>query len=247
MADIIKQFAVDQGKSLKVFIDTTVDEINAIKTEKNILKILKKDNDLKTGFNKVIGQIISHLKVGSKPKREDFKKATKELTAIKESLGNVAQHEHFDPILLKTLDRAVDIALAAIEEKTPSFKGAVAGSIGSKAKSTIGSFASGMLMQTLGGIPMGAEIGQAISSKVGGMFAKKDDTTQLQVASALSKQSDKEAEANGGTAGAIEDVKEEIMGGSSTGGGNGGLEFTNELLIVCILPLSICFLTALST
>ncbi len=40
-----------------------------------------------------------------------------------------------------------------------------------------------------------------------------------------------DAEANGGTSEVIKDVKEEIMGGESTGSGGGGLEFTNELLI----------------
>ena len=242
MADIIAQFQEDQKKSLKVFFDQRSKDIDAIKKSgEDFIKSLSKDSqpDVKKGFGEVISQIKRTLSVGSNPKREDFKKASEELSKISESLANVMENPHgFPPQLVTKLQEATTVAVNAIAEKTPSLMGSGAKAAGSKAMSAVGSFASGTMMQMLSGIPMGAEIGGAIGSKVSGMFAKKDTTAQLQIAGALGGRSVSEeeaeeiAEANGGTAASMSSMGDSGgIGGSGGDDGSGGRVLTNELLI----------------
>ena len=242
MADIIAQFQEDQKKSLKVFFDQRSKDIDAIKKSgEDFIKSLSKDSqpDVKKGFGEVISQIKRTLSVGSNPKREDFKKASEELSKISESLANVMENPHgFPPQLVTKLQEATTVAVNAIAEKTPSLMGSGAKAAGSKAMSAVGSFASGTMMQMLSGIPMGAEIGGAIGSKVSGMFAKKDTTAQLQIAGALGGRSVSEeeaeeiAEATGGTSSSMSSMVDSVgIGGSGGDDGSGGRVLTNELLI----------------
>ena len=236
MPGLLDEYKDQQTSSLKGFLKQEKARISALKTSavgtKEEMKI----------FSDLLDQIKNAMDVGSKPKREDYITAAKELTEISDALGRVAGAPEtagtFNPTLMNALngpseDSAINIALNFIKKKKPSLPGAAVKSMGDKMTSAGGGFLKNIAMETFGGIPMGGAAVEWVSEKISGfgksiVQGKKLSETELGVGRAFGAGGDEDggagaegAEANGGTSEVIKDVKEEIMGGESTGGGEG--------------------------
>ena len=133
MADFLKDFEDQQTKSLKGRQKTYTSKVKTIK--KSALAEAKTEEN-KLTIEDVISQITTAMSVGSKPKREDFIDAAKELSEIQSTLSKVGASDElsFDSKLLKKLQEAVQVGLDFIAEQKPSLKGAAAKSIASKMK-----------------------------------------------------------------------------------------------------------------
>ena len=133
MADFLKEFEDQQTKSLKGRHKTFVKQIKDI--EQSALGAAKTDEN-KTTIKDVISQITTATSVGSKPKREDFIDAAKELTDIQSALSEVGASDSlsFDSDALGDLQAAVKKGLDFIAEQKPSLKGAATKGIANKMK-----------------------------------------------------------------------------------------------------------------
>ena len=175
----------------------------------------------KETFKDVLSQIITATNVGSKPTREDYINAAKELEEIQKSLSRIASDDDidFDSDLLgeNGLQGAVQKGLDFIAEQKPSLKGAAAKSIRAKMKSTSAGFIKNLAMETVSGIPFGAEVVDWMGAKMSGFGesmtqGKKLSETELGVAAAfkgaetdtddleeVSQEATQETAKNGGT------------------------------------------------
>ena len=252
MPGLLDEYKDQQENSLKGFLKSEKKRITDLAT--SALGQSGITSEEKEIFKDVINQITTAMNIGSKPKREDYISAAKELTEISDSLSRIATDPEtagkINPTLMTALNgpsesSAINIALNFIKKKKPSLPGAAVTSMADKMKSASGGFLKNIAMETFGGIPMGGAMVEWASEKISGlgknvMQGKKLSETELGVGRAFGGGAGEDgedgagaddAEGNGGTSEVIKDVKEEIMGGESTGGGGGGLEFTNELLI----------------
>ena len=120
MPGLLEEYKDQQTSSLKGFL----------KQEKARIKKISSDGGTKEEkkiFSDIIDQITTAMSIGSKPKREDYITAAKELTEISDALGRVAGDPEtagtFNPTLMDALngpgeDSAINIALNFIKEKT---------------------------------------------------------------------------------------------------------------------------------
>ena len=247
MADFLEEFSDQQTKSLKGRQKTYINQIKII--EKSALDNAKTDEN-KTTIKDVLSQITTATSVGSKPKREDFIDAAKELSNIQSALSEVGASDSlsFDSELLKKLQEAVQVGLDFIAEQKPSLKGAAAKGIANKMKETSTGFVKNMAMETVSGIPFGAAVVDWMGAKMSGFGesltqGKKLTETELGIGRAFTGGADveddaedivedatEEAAKNGGTvAGGVGSIV--TAGGTvSTNGNGGGLAETNEIL-----------------
>ena len=198
MADILAQYREEQTNSLKGFLKTKTNAVKALLTQ----DIVKNASDEEKAIVKeVISQITTAMNVGSKPKREAYLTAGKELTEIQQTLTALAEQEDFDPGLMNLLNRptvdgqeptsATGIALNFIKVKQPSLPGAAASGAVDKMKAVSGGFLKTMAMDIMQGIPFGGAIVDWASEKVGGAVegigkGKKLTETELGVGRAFS-------------------------------------------------------------
>ena len=118
-------------------------------------KVLKgnkaKETEDKLTFKDVISQIKAATSVGSKPKREDFIDAAKELNEINGALSQIGADPNntFPSNLIGKLGDAVQLGLDFIAEQKPSLKGAAAKGIASKMKETSAGFIKNLAMETV--------------------------------------------------------------------------------------------------
>ena len=243
MPGLLEEYKEQQTSSLKGFLKQEKARITALK------KSVVGTSEENAIFSDLIDQIKNAMDVGSKPKREDYITAAKELTEISDALARVAGDPEsagmIEPAMMTALydptedkenpTSAIGIALRFIKKKKPSLPGAAVTSMGEKMKSATGGFLKNIAMETFGGIPMGGAAVEWVSEKISGfgksaMQGKKLSETELGVGRAFGGRAGEDedgvgaddAEGNGGTSEVIKDVKEEIMGGDATGGGGGG-------------------------
>ncbi|SVB24747.1 uncharacterized protein METZ01_LOCUS177601, partial [marine metagenome] len=205
MADFLEEFSDQQTKSLKGRQKTFDRQVKTI--EKSALGEAKTEEN-KLTIKDVISQITSAMNVGSKPKREDFIDAAKELSNIQNALSEVGASDSlsFDSELLKKLQEAVQVGLDFIAEQKPSLKGAAAKGIANKMKETSTGFVKNMAMETVSGIPFGAAVVDWMGAKMSGFGesltqGKKLTETELGIGRAFKGGADVEdddAEENGG-------------------------------------------------
>ena len=218
MADFLKEFEDQQTKSLKGRQKTFDRQVKTI--EKSALGAAKTEEN-KTTIKDVISQITTATSVGSKPKREDFIDAAKELSDIQSALSGVGVSDSlsFDSELLKKLQEAVQVGLDFIAEQKPSLKGAAVKGIANKMKETSTGFVKGMAMETVSGIPFGAAVVDWMGAKMSGFGesltqGKKLTETELGIGRAFSSE----------TAETTEDIVEDVT--KETAKSNGGASTT---------------------
>ena len=176
MPGLLEEYKDQQTSSLKGFLKQEKARISALKTSavgtKEEMKI----------FSDLLDQIKNAMDVGSKPKREDYITASKEITEIGDALGRIAGDPEsagmINPTLMLTLydptedvdnpTSAIGIALRFIKKKKPSLPGAAVKSMGDKMTSAGGGFLKNIAMETFGGIPMGGAAVEWVSDKISG-------------------------------------------------------------------------------
>ena len=224
MADFLEEFQDQQTKSLKGRQKTFIKQIKALEKSAEGRKEITAEN--KDTIKDVISQITSAMNVGSKPKREDFIDAAKELTDIQSALSEVGASDSlsFDSELLKKLQEAVQVGLDFIAEQKPSLKGAAAKGIANKMKETSTGFVKNMAMETVSGIPFGAAVVDWMGAKMSGFGesltqGKKLTETELGIGRAFAPET---AEV---TEDIVEDATEEAAK-KETAKSNGGTSTT---------------------
>ena len=257
MADFLKEFEDQQTKSLKGRQKTYISKVKTIK--KSALAEVKTEEN-KLTIEDVISQIITAMSVGSKPKREDFIDAAKELSNIQSALSEVGASDSlsFDSELLKKLQEAVQVGLDFIAEQKPSLKGAAAKGIANKMKETSTGFVKNMAMETVSGIPFGAAVVDWMGAKMSGFGesltqGKKLTETELGIGRAFAPETaevtedivedateeaakKETAKSNGGTSTTLRRRSGDLAniptagGAVATNGNGGGLAETNEIL-----------------
>jgi len=247
MADFLEEFSDQQTKSLKGRQKTFDRQVKTI--EKSALGEAKTEEN-KLTIKDVISQITSAMNVGSKPKREDFIDAAKELSNIQSALSEVGASDSlsFDSELLKKLQEAVQVGLDFIAEQKPSLKGAAAKGIANKMKETSTGFVKNMAMETVSGIPFGAAVVDWMGAKMSGFGesltqGKKLTETELGIGRAFTGGADVSDDIEDSVEDSVEDIVENggtVAGGLgsvataggavATNGNGGGLTETNEIL-----------------
>ena len=247
MADFLEEFSDQQTKSLKGRQKTFDRQVKTI--EKSALGEAKTEEN-KLTIKDVISQITSAMNVGSKPKREDFIDAAKELSNIQSALSEVGASDSlsFDSELLKKLQEAVQVGLDFIAEQKPSLKGAAAKGIANKMKETSTGFVKNMAMETVSGIPFGAAVVDWMGAKMSGFGesltqGKKLTETELGIGRAFTGGADVSDDIEDSVEDSVEDIVENggtVAGGLgsvataggtvATNGNGGGLAETNEIL-----------------
>ena len=158
MPGLLEEYKDQQTSSLKGFLKQEKARITALK------KSVVGTSEENAIFSDIIDQIKTAMDVGSKPKREDYITASKELTEISDSLSRVATDPEtagmINSDMMTALNgpsegSAINIALNFIKKKKPSLPGAAVTSAGDKMKSLTGGFLKNIAMETFGGIPMG--------------------------------------------------------------------------------------------
>ena len=190
MPGFLEEFESQQTNSLKGFLKTKTNEIKAI--EVAALKPVTVRDDEKATFKEVISQITTAMNVGSKPKREDYIIAAKELNEINGTLSQIGADSNisFNSDLLGKLQEAVQIGLDFIAKQKPSLKGAAAKGIANKMKETSTGFVKNLAMETVSGIPFGAAVVDWMGAKMSGFGesltqGKKLSQTELGIGRAL--------------------------------------------------------------
>ena len=198
MPGLLDEYKDQQTSSLKGFLKQEKARITALKGSVSGTK-----EEMKI-FSDLIDQIKTAMDVGSKPKREDYITASKEITEIGDALGRIAGDPEsagmINPTLMLTLydptedvdnpTSAIGIALRFIKKKKPSLPGAAVKSMGDKMTSAGGGFLKNIAMETFGGIPMGGAAVEWVSEKISGfgksaMQGKKLSETELGVGRAF--------------------------------------------------------------
>ena len=156
--DFLAEFKDQQTTSLKGRQKTFIKQIKTL--EKSALGRDGITAENKETIKDVISQITTAMSVGSKPKREDFIDAAKELTDIQSALSEVGASDEvtFNSDALGDLQAGVQKGLDFIAEQKPSLKGAVAKGIKNKMTATSAGFIKGLAMETVSGIPFGANV-----------------------------------------------------------------------------------------
>ena len=254
MPGFLEEFESQQTNSLKGFLKTKTNEIKAI--EVAALKPVTVRDDEKATFKEVISQITTAMNVGSKPKREDYIIAAKELNEINGTLSQIGADSNisFNSDLLGKLQEAVQIGLDFIAKQKPSLKGAAAKGIANKMKETSTGFVKNLAMETVSGIPFGAAVVDWMGAKMSGFGesltqGKKLSQTELGIGRAFApdaaenvedavEDATEEAAKNGGTvAGGLGSIA--TAGGAvATNGNGGGLTETNEILKDILLAVT---------
>ena len=208
--DFLAEFKDQQTKSLKGREKTFRGQIKKLGKSALDRKGITAEN--KETINDVISQITTAMSVGSNPKREAFIDAAKELTDIQSALSEVGASDNlsFDSDALGDLQAAVKIGLDFIAEQKPSLKGAVAKGIKNKMTETSTGFIKGLAMETVSGIPFGANVVDWMGAKMSGFGesltqGKKLTETELGIGRAFTGGAD------------VEDDDAEEKGGVSTG------------------------------
>ena len=138
MPGLLEEYKEQQTSSLKGFLKQEKARITALK------KSVVGTSEENAIFSDLIDQIKNAMDVGSKPKREDYITAAKELTEISDALGRVAGDPEsagtFNSDMMTALnglhdDSAIKIALNFIKKKKPSLPGAAVTSAKDKMKS----------------------------------------------------------------------------------------------------------------
>ena len=193
MPGLLEEYKEQQTSSLKGFLKQEKARITALK------KSVVGTSEENAIFSDLIDQIKNAMDVGSKPKREDYITAAKELTEISDALGRIAGDPEsagtFNSDMMTALngphdDSAIKIALNFIKKKKPSLPGAAVTSAKDKMKSLTGGFLKNIAMETFGGIPMGGAAVEWVSEKISGfgksmVQGKKLSETELGVGRAF--------------------------------------------------------------
>ena len=219
--DFLAEFKDQQTKSLKGREKTFRGQIK--KLGKSALDRDGITAENKETINDVISQITTAMSVGSKPKREDFIDAAKELTDIQNALSEVGASDEvtFNSDALGDLQAGVQKGLDFIAEQKPSLKGTVAKGIKNKMTATSTGFIKSLAMETVSGIPFGANVvdwmGEKMSSFGESMTqGKKLTETELGIGRAFTGGADVSED----TEDIVEDATEKTAktnGGVSTG------------------------------